>query len=301
VHPIEPVAREAFAAGWATSGGPMTERVKTACSAAVDLAVEHADHPRILEVTIDLGRLEGLWAKLYERREQLIRSHIGTIAELWRNALAGGLIADAIRRLRQSDTGAGDRQETEAIAAAALAALPNRPDWLPLRQAMRDALAAGQAEGATSAKATAADRSGGEQPDWDAEFATHHGTLATQTALWSDADTWLQRLLARAATALGRALHQPDASDDELAAAADQSVDKPVASTTDWAVTTAIGAGALAWYQQNRSTSIDWIDAGDGRVCAACQTNADNSPYAPADFPPLPDHPGCRCIASAST
>src|SRR5947209_8774166 len=48
-------ARHAFAAGWARSGGPMTERVKAACQVAVQLAYEHAHDPGILEVALDLG------------------------------------------------------------------------------------------------------------------------------------------------------------------------------------------------------------------------------------------------------
>ena len=70
MHPIAPYARTAYAQGWAASGGPMTARVKAGCVAAVEHAIAHAEDPRILEVMLHLGRLEGAWALIYQRREE---------------------------------------------------------------------------------------------------------------------------------------------------------------------------------------------------------------------------------------
>ena len=292
-HPIEPYARHAYAAGVAASGGPLTVRVHAGCTAAVQLAVEHADDPCILEVTLDLGRLEGMWARLFDRRERLIAQHSKTLTDLWQVAL-GGILADVIRRLRDSDS----RQGATDAAAELLASLPNRPDWVPIRQAMRDALAAGQAEGAVGAATISADQRQAELPDWDAEFETALAGLATSHALWGDADSWLRRLLQRAAAALGAAFaNTADPAGNGLA----DTTGNAVSFTTDWAVTTAIGAGALAWYQQQDVTLIDWVTAGDGAVCFTCDTNEAQGPYAPADFPDLPAHPACRCIPSATT
>ena len=75
MHPIAPYARTAYAQGWAASGGPMTGRVKAGCIAAVEHAIEHADDPHILEVMLHLGKLEGAWALIYQRREEQHRKH----------------------------------------------------------------------------------------------------------------------------------------------------------------------------------------------------------------------------------
>lgn len=296
-HPIEAYAREAFAAGWAASRGPMTDRVKTACTAAVQLAVEHAEDPHVLEVTLDLGHLEGMWERLFQRREQLITQHGDTLAGLWRAALAG-ILANVIRNLRHNDS----REAATEAAAEVLASLPNRPDWVPLRQAMRDALAAGRAEGSASAATINADRRQAEPPGWDAEFAAALTALAARHVLWGDADSWLERLLKRAAAALGAVFASVgDSTDGELGDLVDQATGKAVGFTTDWAITSAAGAGALAWYQQQDATLIEWITAGDGAVCFTCDTNEADGPYPPTDFPDLPAHPGCRCIPSATT
>jgi hypothetical protein len=48
------LAREAYAAGWALSGGPMTRRVQLGCLAAVQAALEHADDPHVLEAALQI-------------------------------------------------------------------------------------------------------------------------------------------------------------------------------------------------------------------------------------------------------
>jgi 2'-5' RNA ligase len=49
-------ARSAYAAGWALSGGPMTDQVRAGCTAAVAHATENRDDPGILEVSPTSGR-----------------------------------------------------------------------------------------------------------------------------------------------------------------------------------------------------------------------------------------------------
>src|SRR5215475_1321028 len=65
------IAREAYAMGWAASRGPMTDRVRAGSVAAVDLALAHWDEPGVLEATLQLGHLEGIWAGIFDRRLQL--------------------------------------------------------------------------------------------------------------------------------------------------------------------------------------------------------------------------------------
>ena len=311
MHPIAPFARQAFAAGWACTGGPMTERVRAGCMAAVALAVEHADDPHILEVTLDLGKLEGMWARLFKRREELIAQHTQAVTKAWRAAVTRSLLAAAVWAVlrrhapRESDDPTRDDIAAAiAAVAAVLASLPNRPEWTALRQALRDALAAGRAEGAAGAATIAADQSGDTLPEWDAAFRDAYDALASDHTLWTEADTWLQRLLQRAAANLGQALADQEAAGataDDMVDAADSALDggdvPSVDFTVDWAVTAALAAGALAWYQQQGAQQLSWVSAGDGRVCVTCQANESGSPYAIADFPELPSHPRCRCQA----
>ena len=75
---------------------------------------------------------------------------------------------------------------------------------------------------------------------------------------------------------------------------------------TDWQLWVALGLGALALYSRasqpppgSGTTAavvlIDWITAGDDRVCPSCLDNEDNSPYPPDQVPSYPGHPRCRC------
>lgn len=304
-HPIEEFAAQAYAAGLAASGGPLTERVMAGAQVAVAIAVERAHDPRILEVTIDLGRLEGLWARLFQRREDLIRHHTRQVADVWTDLLTAELIADAVRGLRQDDrarTVEGWKTAVAAAAAALAGWLRSRPQWTALRQALRDALVAAQAEGATAAAVLAADQAGEDPPDWDTEFDATVEAIRDRYQLWADADTWAGRLADSAAGTFGRSLgDDPTADDSDLADMADQALNDdrngPVPFTVDWAMTAAAAAGALAAYTAQGQTQAGWVTAGDGRVCRVCEDNEAAGPYPLIEFPTLPAHPRCRCQA----
>ncbi|UXY25016.1 hypothetical protein N8I84_42070 (plasmid) [Streptomyces cynarae] len=78
----------------------MTERVKAASLVAVQTAIEHADDPRILEVTIDLGKLEGMWALLFGRREDKQREHTRLVADPWRPLIDRDAVAAMVDTFR---------------------------------------------------------------------------------------------------------------------------------------------------------------------------------------------------------
>lgn len=311
-HPIAAPAREAFAAGWALSGGPMTERVKAASVAAVQTAIEHAHDPRILEVTVDLGKLEGMWAQLFARREKLIHQYTGTVTAAWRPLITRRLFRDQLYNLR-AELGLREagRDKTildaaKAAARAILQALRLTSGWAALRQAIRDALAAGRAEGIVNAVAIAADRAGQVGLDWGIAFDHAYQQLDRLGELWSDADGWLDRTIDRAADDLGRMLADKAADgasyDDMLDAAMDllgnDDVDA-VKFVVDWAMTTGADQGALSLYRAEGVATATWITAGDGRVCPTCENNEAGSPWTLADFPIMPSHPACRCVAAA--
>lgn len=310
-HPIAAPAREAFAAGWALSGGPMTERVKAASAVAVHTAIERANDPRILEVTIDLGKLEGMWAKLFGRREAKQAEHTRLVTSAWRELIdrdAATATVDAYRtRIGLAEALSDIAAEALAAARAMLRALADLTGWTTLRERIRDAIAAGQAEGIVNAVAIAAERASTIGLDWDIAFKDAYESLARLEELWGNADGWLGRMVDRAAGDLGRVLSQAaedGASRDEMIDAAMDALTSTdvdaVAFTVDWAMTTAADDGALRLYRSEGVQQIDVITAGDGRVCTSCLDYEVGSPWPALDVPRLPTHPVCRCCYAAA-
>lgn len=310
-HPIAAPSREAFAAGWALSGGPMTERVKAASRAAVHTAIEHADDPHILEVTIDLGKLEGMWALLFARREAKQAEHTRLVADAWRPLIDRDTAAAAIDRFRShtglTETARDYLDEAIAAARAMLRALADLTGWTNLRTTIRTAIAAGRAEGMVNAVAIAAERASAVGLDWNIAFKDAYQSLERLDELWGEADGWLGRMVDRAAGDLGRVLAQAaeeGASRDEMVDAAMDVLAsddvEAVAFTVDWAMTTAADDGALRLYRSEGVQQIDIISAGDGRVCGSCIDYEAGSPWASLDVPRLPTHPACRCCFAAT-
>jgi 2'-5' RNA ligase len=310
-HPIAAPAREAFAAGWALSGGPMTERVKAASVAAVQTAIEHAHNPHILEVTIDLGRLEGMWAKLFGRREAKQAEHTRLVADAWRPLIDRDTVATMVDRFRGhaglTEDARDFLEEALAAAKAMLRALADLTGWTNLRTTLRNAIAAGQAEGMVNAVAIAAERASAVGLDWNIAFGDAYRSLDLLDELWGNADGWLGRMIDRAADDLGQVLAQAaedGATRDEMIDAAmdvlASSDVEAVAFTVDWAMTTAADDGALRLYRSEGVQQIDVITAGDGRVCQTCGDYEVGSPWVSLDVPRLPTHPYCRCCYAAA-
>jgi 2'-5' RNA ligase len=314
-HPLADLAREAYATGWARTGGPMTDRVKAGCVAAVRMACEHMHDPGILEATLKLGALEGLWAQIYQRRDALIAKHGAVMLAAWRDAVAALDIGAMVKHLRTSlgVTEAADpallaraKKAARDAALTLLAWLPAGRAWQRLRDAMRDALRSGRAEGAAGAIALAGQGAGKIGIDFDLAFADAYDALANLGQLWADADGWLGRMIGRAADELGRALGQLAADGasyldmlDAAGAVLDGVDGDAVAFITDWALSTALSQGALALYASEGVAYVSVLTASDSRVCAACEANEAGSPYLLADTPEIPTHARCRCALAS--
>lgn len=303
-------AREAYAQGWAASGGPLTERVRAGAAAVMRMAAEQPHDPHILEVSLHLGRLEGVWATVYQRRETLIASLAATAALAWRKILDRAAIRDWVTAFRRAaeQAPAGmpvEQVVTEAAAAAArtvaahVGASKNLPE---LQTALRDAVAAGRAEGAVAAVAVAAEQAGAGEVAWDDAYAHMYAAMERLGSLWADADGWLAQMVGRAGDQLGRALAQAQrdgASYEDMVSAAMDVMDsddvEAVAFTVDWATTTALDQGALDLYAMQQVPSVQILTAGDGRVCSTCEAFEAGNPYTVYTAPRLPPHPRCRC------
>lgn len=310
-HPIAPYARTAFAQGWAMSGGPMTDRVKAGCVAALDYAAEHADDPDVLEATLRLGHLEGTWAKVYDRRDALLARVASEVQATWKSMIDQLDIGGLIRWFRAGEgllSESDDAATLRAIDAARvlLHALPETDAYATLRQQLRDGIIAAQVEGQVGALALAADQLGQVGFNYETAFDHIHAALSNLESTWADADTWLTQMVQGAAGDLGRklaALVRDRAPYDDMLTAADEILGsgdtRAVAYTVDMAVHQSLTVGAMDLWAREGVSQVNFMTAGDNRVCAVCnQAEADN-PHVMADAPRPPLHGGCRCTNTA--
>jgi 2'-5' RNA ligase len=308
---LEDLAVEAYFAGWSLSGGPLTQRVTTGMRAAVATALEHATDPQVLELTLQIGKLEGAWALVFDRREKLIAHHVGKIQVLWRK-LAADL--DPSRMVRSFRQNAGMTRETadpqkdtlraEAIALAAgmLNGIRSGVVYEEFVTAIEAALAAGAAEGKTAALAVAAEVAGHDGFDWAAAFAHVYEPLTHLENLPGMADPWVQRLIDGNAADIGRklaSLASDGATYEEMAAAVKDLMTgdvRAVRSLIDYAMSGSMAQGSLNLYASEGVQQVAWLTAGDERVCLTpCESNEAQGPYPPEQFPSCPAHPRCRC------
>jgi SPP1 gp7 family putative phage head morphogenesis protein len=309
-------AREAYAAGWALSGGPMTDRVRAGSVAAIDMACEHADDPHILEVTLQLGSLEGAWALVYDRREQLIADHVEKVTAIWR-AITKHLDVDAmVARLREQ---AGLREavnpqtlaEATAAAQRLLRGVLDDNRYTDLRDAVTDALLAGAAEGCAAALAVAAEQQPTESRfgtigfDFDLAFQHAYDTLDRADF---PPDPWIARILAGNANDVGHILADLIAEgapyDDMVDAVRGLtgSTDiRAVRTFIDQAVSAALNRGAVDLYTSEGVRQYDVLTAGDTRVCPRCVQIEGDNPYPVSTQPLVPSHPLCRCAVAPVT
>jgi hypothetical protein len=329
-------AAQAYLAGWALTGAPFTERIEAGCIAAVECALEHPRDPGILEATLQLGHLTGVWQTVYDRRERLLRKNLRAVTAAWDACIADLDPRDVVKRFRSAiylpaeavtkDPTKRWRQDT-AIATALgwLRGVYHSGGYDALVAALEDAIREGMAEGEAGALALAASRQGKTGFRIDDAFKAAYQRLADDHSVTQQAADAATAIIDGAAGDTGRRLASmagDGASEDEMTAAAADAVSgatsrslKTWLSDHLWA---GILAGAVALYKRLPGTGtgtraapagpdtppggtppsgpvlLDWITAGDGRVCPTCSGYEDNSPYAPEDVPDFP-HPGCRC------
>lgn len=116
---LRDAAAEAFAAGWVLSFAPLASDYKPRALAAIELACERPDDPAILEATLQLGHLEGIWKTVYDRRDRLVATHLKRITAAW-NAIVSGLdIGQLVTRFRSAAYLTDDAAESELDALTA--------------------------------------------------------------------------------------------------------------------------------------------------------------------------------------
>lgn len=302
-------SRVAYAQGWAASGGPMTDRVKAGCVAAVAWAQENADRSDVLEVSLKLGSLEGTWSLIFARRDALIAKYTAQIQTAWNDTLHTLDVGAAIQRYRHTmgltETSPAVQAAKDAIASL-LAWLPGTSVWQALRTAMGGGIADAIAEGKVGALALAWEAAGKVSLNFDLAFTYAYDALGNLGQTWASADTWLNRMLDVHTDELGRALGhlaEQGATYQEMLDAAEGILTgvtgDSVGFIVDHALNTALTQGALSLYASEGVQGISVLTAGDTRVCASCQAAESGSPWSPADLPAIPLHFRCRCTITA--
>jgi hypothetical protein len=254
---------------------------------------------------------------VYARQEALYARHARKARTAWRKAVKGldlaALIAAFRRAALMADGSAApgtDHESPQAakhhkqelkklarsMASGFLVGVNDQPDYSGLLAAVTAALTAASGEGTASALAISAAAAGYSGFAWDK--AAGDGRSEPHAATVTG---WIARMIAGAVTGLASALTAgavAGAAPDAMLAAAALVLRKAASVTAflDQAMASAIsGAIAFAYGALGGIESLDFVTAGDGKVCARCGACADASPYSPRDYPGS-QHPGCRCI-----
>jgi len=284
----------------------------------MDICAENWDSPGVLEVAIHLGRLEGVWARVFARRFAAMEDYTVRVRKVWRSAVADFDVRGAVALYRQalglSETAEDPdwvrraKREARDAAMRLLAWMPGTDSWQKLRDLMREVIRTARAEGYVDALAAASTAEQHLNFAWDIAFRHAYDALENDTALWAESDTWLNRMLGRSADEFGLTLGNLAAQGADysqmLAAAVDVLQDTveerdTVGFIVDWAMSFGMSKGALDLYASEGVRNVTWMTAGDGRVCPTCERYGEESPYPIMDFPSMPAHPLCRCVASA--
>lgn len=309
-------ALEAFTAGWVLAGAPLDERYTLRALAAVATTLDCPADPCVLEVTLDLGHLEGIWATIYGRRDALIRKHTKRVMAAWSAIVRDLDTRQLVSRFRsaiympaEAANPHGQFWRDTAIAAALawLRQIYDASGFNELVAAIGDAIRSGMAEGEAGALALAASKLGNAGFSIATAFKTAYARIGDNFTIGSKAQDAVTRIIDGAGGDAGRklaSLAADGASEDGMGSAVDDVVTGPdvqaVSTWLDWAIYAAIGAAALDLYGSADAQSIVWITAGDRYVCATCESNEADSPFPVDDVPSYPAHPRCRCYLDSA-
>jgi len=278
--------------------------------------------------------LTGVWATIYQRRARLQAKHERAVLAAWKTATTGldpGDVVAVFRREAYMTAEAVTKDPTkrwwqELGAAAALGwlrRLYSGDGYDALVAALADAIRSGMAEGEAGALALAAARAGRPGFPVDRAFKTAYTRLAGDHSITQRAADAATRMIDATAGDVGRRLAKlagDGAGEQDMADGVGDVMDDRQAPTqgADWTVWGAILAGAVGLYSWMSGDSsslpgggpdtpsppqpppdagpilLDWITAGDSRVCFTCDDYAARGPYTPDQVPGYP-HGRCRC------
>lgn len=250
--------------------------------------------------TINLTDPHGIWRPVYAHRTALHGTADRIVLTAWRHDAHGLDLAPAVAAWRMTvgeTITPAQQHRRQAAAAAVLAALAAR-SWHRTRSALATAAKrahrTGWAAGHRLTTTDHTDDSPYPEPDSDSGYSIGSPNLSDHQAAGT-ATAILTAALAATARRAGRAV--ADSTDDPAGdgqATVDDGYD--LSLIVDAGISAAYGAGLLAAYIAAGTLSVQWISAGDERVCERCIANETGSPYSLLGAPSLPQHPRCRCV-----
>lgn len=307
---VADAARAGFAIGYAQSTALWPVGLSESARITLEAAIKCAEaDPRlaesIVEATLELGKLEGVWAAIFDRRLKLIDDGTAAVVNAWKAAAPDfTLLAREFGPPPQlGETIAPPDPQVAAAVAALLADLHSDE---ALIEVVAEWIRNAEAEGKVTALALAADEADAVGFDFNLAFEDAYQALTDLEAINSQAIEALVEAGKGTANDLGRALSalvRDGASYDELLGAAEDlfTTARAAAYYVDVALAAGMNQGAVNLYQSEGVTQVDWVTAGDGRVCAQCDGMEQNNPY-PVGSPDLPPaHGGCRCCVTADS
>lgn len=290
--------RAAFALGYASCGPdafPMTERAILGCDLLEQCTTATLD---LIEVTRNIGRLEGLHAVIYRRREALVGKHSTVLAALLSQLAAdvglAHLVSSALAAL--GAPGTLSVAEAKAIIQPLLTAKVT-DDWAA---AAVDAFVDASVEGAAQAEALSTLVNQVVQISWDDLRTSAEQSLGNLADVWSGADAWVSDQISGLAGDIARAVVDGinnSASPDELQTAVGSVIgadDNGAQFYLSHAVNTAVNLAANNYYSQ-AGLNVNFVTVGDEKVDEECMDLESENPYSSDEVPIPPVHGECRC------
>lgn len=307
MHLIEPYAHAAFCTGFAATGAAVTKRVQAAHDAAIRMAIDNFHDPKVLEATLQIGHMEGVWSNVFDRRSELYDSSLASFSAAWKKVDTGSDVPALVKAVRQQ-AGLMETKPsptTEYAVGLVLFMLQRsmvRSDWIQLRQALSDALISGYAMGEADTLELLASRMNAGNFDFDKAFAAAKQKYENDPASLNAVDDWLNKLLNQLAIDIAKKLGvmiDNGASEQEMIDYVDQELGDGNSRTfvivLDQMIHSAITLGILWLFRLNGVSEVWFITVGDELVCPMCDEIEAQNPYPITEPPECPAHPNCRC------
>ena len=300
-------AMTAFANGYAIHGElPMLERSKTAYKASQGLLEAEQDNgAAALSLIASVGANEGLYAKIYKRRDRLWMKYDMAVKR-WAKKLslridAADLETEVAKTLQAApNKNSRQREEVKTVVSAYLANLLTKHPELSAEifRITAEASAESKAEGQAAAAALLAHALNQKVPDLAQTTKGNLSQLKRSRSYGSNADKDTRTMM------------DGLAGDVAIAAASNEGDNSNTGE--DYAAIIGAGLGASFYADYNNhaywalallallssespSGKVNFVTVGDGKVCALCLEAEDGNPYLPSEVPQIPQHVSCRC------
>jgi hypothetical protein len=300
-------ARDAFQAGWILTAPP-GECTEAQLDAAAAVAEDFADDPGVLEATLKLGQLQGIYATVYARQDDLYDQENGKARKIWAEIIASLALAALLASFRRIALAGADphpaalKALAAAFASAMLAGITTSALYAEFLTELTAALTAAAGEGHASALAVAAAQAGHTGFDWDQ--AAQDGqrdpgpdiVAALAAAIIAGAITDLAATMAAAVIVEEPGATATTAAGLLAAIMKAMNAARSVKVYLTHGMTGAVSAAMQGVYDQAGVILLNFITAGDDRVCPECDAIEKDNPYLPGLIPAPPRHVNCRCI-----